>query len=760
MANMENYESLKNNESIKSDESLQKLIKEIDEIKDLTDSNDDKIDNVMKDWESVEWAESPSRVLDKWLSKSLMKCDENVLNTLINEVDNLLDSNPNVEWLSDLSKLLKEVKNNREKWNEDSFNKFKDIINKGNLSDLNSLKNEVQNIISFVNDDKNNITTLNLYANMVSLSPDAYKSFKSTDQKVYKDISDAIRNHFNMPEWAGVETAQKIQLEKIFDGMEDENVKKEDLQKLYEEYVWWEWNEEPIPEDGSVKFNKQVIVSSQDFAKKFNEINWSIPAENNDDVRKGTWELVNEGGEWDWGFEDVDIKEWLAVDEINKYVTDNWGKAIFRKKEQWEWTENKEWWYECNMENVKDFLKKIWNDIKFDKDFVAVKTPSRKAWLSSVQILLNKENEGSLKVDWQYVRWGETYTAVKNFQEKYNADNKLKEWDEGYLVTDWIPGPKTLAKLLDDKQQEEQQWDKQQEEQQWDKQQEEQQWNKQQEEQQWDKQQEEQQWEQIQDSPDLWEYGNSKMAGYPSENNITRWTADISTSGNVVNQWKQIEESVKTPEKSWIEGVWKFEWWKFIFNEGMEQTDDAGRSYITINNEKYTKFSDIGLSDWESGKVYQESKDWIYFGEVVWGKYTRSWFWTMLFSNWDTFVWNWENGSLNWEGTLTKVDGTKISWNWENGEFKWNNSMVAEKPVKIDESRIDYDNNLNAQILDSEVVSDNSQKGADNAWVDKSYDEAMQKKFEAITGVERDGTYSENQADADVSKIEASNLQW
>jgi hypothetical protein len=96
----------------------------------------------LKDWESAEWAESPSKILDKWLSKSLMKCDEAVLDTLVKEVESLLASNPNVEWLSDLSDLLKEVKENREKWNEDSFNKFKDIINKGKLSDLNSLKND------------------------------------------------------------------------------------------------------------------------------------------------------------------------------------------------------------------------------------------------------------------------------------------------------------------------------------------------------------------------------------------------------------------------------------------------------------------------------------------------------------------------------------------------------------------------------------------------------------------------------------------
>jgi hypothetical protein len=101
--------------------------------------------------------------------------------------------------LSDLSKLLKEVKENREKRNEDSFNKFKKIVNNSELSDLDSLKDEVQNIISFINDDRNNITTLNLYAKMVSFDEDAYTSFNKKDRKVHRSISDAIRNHFNMP---------------------------------------------------------------------------------------------------------------------------------------------------------------------------------------------------------------------------------------------------------------------------------------------------------------------------------------------------------------------------------------------------------------------------------------------------------------------------------------------------------------------------------------------------------------------------------
>ena len=44
------------------------------------------------------------------------------------------------------------------------------------------------------------------------------------------------------------------------------------------------------------------------------------------------------------------------------------------------------------MDNVKEFLGKISNgEIKFDKNFISVKSDSRKAWLSSVQLLFNSE---------------------------------------------------------------------------------------------------------------------------------------------------------------------------------------------------------------------------------------------------------------------------------------------------------------------------------------------------------------------------------
>jgi hypothetical protein len=233
-----------------------------------------------------------------------------------------------------------------------------------------------------------------------------------------------------MLEWAWIETAQKIQLDKIFDGMEEENVKNEDLQKIYENYVWWEWDGEPIPEDGSVTFNKELIVSSQDFAKKFNSL---IP------TPEDTEETPEE--EWNWGFDKSVEKKWDRMDQnrVDKINAFAWENAFLDLK-----GDNLSY----NLDNVKKFLWTI-NDDNFNKDFIKVWTDSRYTWLAATQILLNQNLDGDnkLTVDGEYKRWGETYNAVLDFQKNYNSEHSNDEWFVS-LKEDGMPGPKTLSKML------------------------------------------------------------------------------------------------------------------------------------------------------------------------------------------------------------------------------------------------------------------------------------------------------------------------
>ena len=103
-----------------------------------------------------------------------------------------------------------------------------------------------------------------------------------------------------------------------------------------------------------------------------------------------------------------------------------------------------------NMDNVKKFLWTI-NKDNFKNYYTKPWEANRYAWLAATQILLN-QSDNNLTVDGEYKRWGETYEAVKKFQENYNLKNKgeNEKYPEGFepLVEDWIPGPKTLAKLL------------------------------------------------------------------------------------------------------------------------------------------------------------------------------------------------------------------------------------------------------------------------------------------------------------------------
>lgn len=149
------------------------------------------------------------------------------------------------------------------------------------------------------------------------------------------------------------------------------------------------------------------------------------------------------------GFESVDnVSDKLKIDEINTYVAEiiwDWKSILVSEDSK----------YKCNLNNVEEFLWKIWKSggISFDKNFIRVWTPSRKAWLASVQILLNHLNSSDsskqVAVDGAYKTGGETYTVVRAFQESYNKEKGLVKWNTWYLALDWIPGPMTIKAMLD-----------------------------------------------------------------------------------------------------------------------------------------------------------------------------------------------------------------------------------------------------------------------------------------------------------------------
>ena len=177
------------------------------------------------------------------------------------------------------------------------------------------------------------------------------------------------------------------------------------------------------PSSGSISTDQVAVV---------NDPSWTPPeTHNSPDVT---------------GFESVDnVSDKLKIDEINTYVAE-----II-----WDWKSilvNEDSKYKCNLNNVKEFLWKIWKSggISFDKNFIRVWSVSRKVWLASVQLLLNHLNSSEqVAVDGKYKWGGQTYTAVRAFQDSYNKEKGLVKWNSWYLALDWIPGPMTIKAMLD-----------------------------------------------------------------------------------------------------------------------------------------------------------------------------------------------------------------------------------------------------------------------------------------------------------------------
>ena len=71
------------------------------------------------------------------------------------------------------------------------------------MNKLNTLKDrEVQDVINFVNDNKNDMTSLNLFADMFNQQAlhGGDSNFRRTDRKNFYDVFNAVKSHFNMPE--------------------------------------------------------------------------------------------------------------------------------------------------------------------------------------------------------------------------------------------------------------------------------------------------------------------------------------------------------------------------------------------------------------------------------------------------------------------------------------------------------------------------------------------------------------------------------
>lgn len=342
--------------------------------------------------------------------------------------------------------------------------------------------------------------------------------------------------------------------------------------------------------------------------------------------------------DWNWGFEKVNnINAGLNIGNINWYIVNKiWeGKDILRKTADAEW-------YECNMNNVKEFLWKISNsEIKFDKEFIRVWSDSRKAWLSAVQLLLNNQYSNRLQVDGQYRYKGETWNAVQEFQKKYNGEHSNDSWFEK-LEEDWIPGPLTLAKLLDTKKTTQ---------------------------------------------------TNTPDSPSPTTENLDGTTPAInSTQENIIDEvlvtgsFLKPKEPIFGLENEWGEDgkIWKLEWiWafdgngNFKFDENIKEVPGWDKMIINVGNDVFTK---IDYTNWNWMSIQEFSWKWYQVGnsgEMKWffiweyDKENKSWKWKRVFENGAIYDWEWSNGLENWKWKYIYPNWDAYEWNFENGKFNW-----------------------------------------------------------------------------------------
>ena len=109
--------------------------------------------------------------------------------------------------------------------------------------------------------------------------------------------------------------------------------------------------------------------------------------------------------------------------------------------------------YSYDLNKLKSYLQSYReNPDDFRLHTTKSEIAKRRVWISAIQILLNaKYPNNKIAVDWKFWEKGggiyswETYDAVKNFQREYN-----KSHSDATIAEDWVPGPITIAALLEE----------------------------------------------------------------------------------------------------------------------------------------------------------------------------------------------------------------------------------------------------------------------------------------------------------------------
>ena len=157
---------------------------------------------------------------------------------------------------------------------------------------------------------------------------------------------------------------------------------------------------------------------------------------------------------------------------------------------------------------------------------------------------------------------------------------------------------------------------------------------------------------------------------------------------------EKIEWDVLDGGDAVLDWVWKFEDWKFKFDDNIQESstdsDESGWTTIVYNEKSYKKYE--YKRDNEGNLVLDSNFNWNWYrtweityrgdsaeGEegkkiscfyIWWYKDgLKDWDWTIIFENGAKYVWNWKEWKEQWPWVYTYIDWNTYEWSFSSGKF-------------------------------------------------------------------------------------------
>ena len=290
-----------------------------------------------------------------------------------------------------------------------------------------------------------------------------------------------------------------------------------------------------------------------------------------------------------------------------------------------------------DMEAVKNYLTTI-----KQKNWSELTSKNSSAWIMAVQIALEKRGIDVGKVDGIF--GAGTRAAVRTFQEKNG------------ITADGLPGPQTIAKLLEweDKQSE---WEDKKPE--------------------WEDKKPEWEDEKKEWGDEKKEWGDKKQEWGDKKqewgDEKQEWGDEKQEWGDEKKEWgdKKQETGTETPEKMDLTKV-NVDVLKKVYGETIDKNwkgFQEKRKVIEIWGLKFKKWTEgmtgLGYNAYRDGDADDaESSLFMYLGQYVDGALTGKW--VRAWDIWEAYQWDFLEDSRNWKGKLYWLDWYIYEWGRKN----------------------------------------------------------------------------------------------